>query len=196
MSGIWLLSYLLLWALVAVLILLVVGMLRQIGQLQMKTDPEQGVLVTDDGLPLAEPAPAFEAREAFEDRVVSFPPGRRKAVVIFLSTTCQPCYELVPHLNGFWEKERSSYEFYIICSGSREQVREFARLYNAVFPMVYDADGEIVQRFQHRRTPYAYLVDEHGIVRMKGVVNEEKTLRALIQLRGTRRDEEAWQLTG
>lgn len=194
MSGVWLHTYVLLWALVGMLLLLVVGMLRQIGELQLKANPTASVLVTDDGLPLAEAAPPFAAKEASGDSTVSFPPQQRKAVVLFISPTCLPCQELVPALNVFWAKERAALAFYIVCSGDRGQVQEFMRLYEVQFPLIYDPTSAITELFQHHRTPYAYLVDEHGIVRIKGIVNDGSMLESLIQLRGTRRDEHAWQL--
>lgn len=194
MTGGLLLSYILLWIVIVVLVLIVVGMLRQIGQLQLQLKPQARVLLTDDGLPLAESAPSFQAREVQSGALVHFPStDERGSVVIFVSPTCQPCQELVPDLGTFWSQQRTAYNFFVVCTGSLAQVREFVRLYGVAFPLLHDAESAISEAFQHRRTPYGYLIDEHGFVRMKGVINDAGMLQALVQMRGTRRDERAWQ---
>lgn len=191
MSGIWVVSYVLLWGLVAVLIVLAIGLLKQLGEVQLTLGGRPSVLMTEDGVPLGEGAPRLATGP--RELGPNFPPEGQKAVVLFLATTCSPCQKLVPALNDFWITEKRSLAIYTFCVGSREEVDEFGKQFSVRFPLIPDPDGVVAARFQHQRTPFGYLVDEGGIVRMKGVVNDRSMLAALAEGRGTARAEAAWK---
>lgn len=193
MTPLFLASYVLLWLLVVALLVLSVGILRLLGERLQDGAHRPGVLVTDEGAALAAPAPSFGARTT-ADEAVNFPSFGRKSICLFLTPSCRPCQDLVAHLNRFWETERQRHEFFIVVAGRNEEVDAFRRLFRPAMPLIIDADGQISSAFGHERTPYAYLVDEAGITRIKGVVNDERTLQALLELRGQPADIAAWRI--
>ncbi len=187
-------SYMLLWILVAALIVLNIGLLRQLGQMQQRLGPAPGVLVTDDGLPIGQAVPEFVADVVGgHTQRESFPPPKGEAIVIFLTPTCGPCQQLVPALNRFWRAEKGGYRFYVLCKGDLDETTEFAQQFGVEFPIILDPDGKVSDQFRHQRAPFAFLVSENHTVVIKGVVNDELTLDALIQGHGSHRGEEAWR---
>ncbi len=192
MSGLLLLSYLMLWVLVVVLAIMMVGVLRLLGEYGDRGTRRASVLVTDEGVALATPAPAFVARNT-RDEAVEFPPRGHSAICLFLTPTCKPCQDLIGPLNRFWDQERERYDFFVVLAGADDEVRAFGRLFQPAMPLILDATEEISSTFGHARTPYAYLVDDRGITRIKGVVNDEETLRALVEMRGQHAQDASWR---
>lgn len=192
MHPLFLASYVLLWILLIATFVLLLGLLRLVGEYGESGARRKSVLVTDEGIPLSLPAPSFAAADT-TGRSTSFPPPSRRAIAIFLSPACKPCQDLVAPLNRFWERQREAHEFFVVIPGAPVEIDAFQRLFRPAMPVVPDPDGTISSLFGHDRTPFAYLIDEQGVARIKGVVDDEQTLQALVELRGQHADARAWR---
>ncbi len=95
MNGPWLVAFLALWLVVAVLALAVVALLRQIGVLHQRLAP-MGVHFASEGPALDAPAPGVGI-----DWSVS-----TLTVLLFTSPTCVLCRELKPSLDAFRRQYR------------------------------------------------------------------------------------------
>lgn len=144
MTGIWLVSYVLLWLTVAALGFAVVALLRQIGVLHTRVAP-MGVHFAGEGPELDQPAPLLALTGG---RTVDY---RSSPVTLltFTSPTCEICAALKPAL------ERLS------------------RSYDEVDLTIIDHDAEpsTFAAFRVRSTPYLIAIDHRGIVRSRGVAN-------------------------
>lgn len=149
----WTVSYVLLWATVLFLSVVVVALLRQVGVLHARLQP-LGAHPAGEGPPEGEPAPPVPGGEY---------PSARLTLVAFVSPTCTVCAALVPSLRAL----ETQY------AGDRVRVVtvDYA---DAAAPAVFAA-------FAVRSTPYVVAVDAGGVVRGKGVVNSLEQVEVLVE---------------
>ncbi len=99
MNELWLASYLLLWVVVAGLSFIVMGLLRQLGLIQLRLGPDPGVLITQEGLERGTLAPEFAALDVVNKQQVRLSDLKSQRVLaVFLTPTCIACRQLMPHL--------------------------------------------------------------------------------------------------
>jgi methylamine dehydrogenase accessory protein MauD len=185
-SGLWAASYAALWLLVVVLTLCIGGLMRQIGLLQLRLGPEPGVLVTRGGLDRGTKAPDFSAADAETRQIVENRTflGRR-AIVVFLSVTCSACIDLIPGLNEVARDYAGEINFLTLCEGTEAGCAQFRREYGLDVQTLADKDGHIAESFEVPVEPFAYLVDEQGVVLLRGIVNTRQHIESLIREEGT-----------
>ena len=81
----------------------------------------------------------------------------------------------------------------VVCNGSETACEEFARQLRVVAPLVSDPTNAIALRYDVHITPFMYLVDESGLVRIRGVVNTWPQLEALLNEEGTFQGDRPWK---
>ena len=104
MSGIWLISYLGLWLLVFLLIVVVLALARQIGVLNTRLG-HSGARMLNAGPEIDEPAPVVTAPGLYGEELV-FGGAGRPSLVVFMSTGCGSCAALAPAVRTIWKSER------------------------------------------------------------------------------------------
>jgi methylamine dehydrogenase accessory protein MauD len=182
----WAASYVVLWIVVAALVFLVMGLLRQLGLIQLRLGIDPGVLITPEGLERGSQAPDFEAVDVQTERLTRATDFRgRRLILIFLSPNCLACRELIPHLNEFANERRSESSIVVICYGMKRSCAEFRRMFRLELSLLADPENKIAVLYQVRATPFAFLIDENGLVRIRGVVNSWMHLDALLKEEGT-----------
>jgi methylamine dehydrogenase accessory protein MauD len=180
-SGIWLISYVALWILVIVLIIIVLDLTRQLGLIYLRLGSEQNLLSTKEGLGLGATLPAFEAEDViFNRRVTQDDWKDLPTVLLFISPTCSPCHELMPHLKEFQSSRNGKTNIVMISQGDLKPSLEFFTQYQLKACLFIDKDGKLSEVFHVRATPYAYRFDEKGIVRKRGIVNNLAGLEELM----------------
>lgn len=181
MSGIWLISYIALWVLVVILTVIVLGLTRQLGLIYLRLGPEQNLLSTKEGLELGTAVPVFEAEDAIHNRKVTQEDWKGSAtILLFVSPTCSPCHELMPHLKEFQQSRNSANKLVIVSQGEQKPSLEFIGKYDLAACLLVDQDGKLSEVFQVRATPYAYRLDKEGIIRKRGIVNNQAGLEELL----------------
>ena len=129
MTEMWIASYILLWLIVAGLAVFVVGLLRQLGMIQMRLGLDSGVLITPEGLDHGIEAPDFGLIDPVTNAPLRLRDLRgRRVVIVFLAPGCSACRVLAPHLNEIARDERGAVEVVAICNGGGVACAEFARL--------------------------------------------------------------------
>jgi methylamine dehydrogenase accessory protein MauD len=170
MSGWWLVSYIVLWALVVALAFLTLALARQIGTLHLRIGPRGALEVDDEGPPLGEAPEAVDARDVAGHPVTVGGPGVAQ-LLLFVSPGCPVCREVLPSL-------------------------PVAARVGGMTPLVVadaaeDADGasngaavivapDIGRAYGVPGTPYAVALDRLGVVRAKGTVNSLEHLEGLV----------------
>jgi len=176
MEGAWLASYLVLWSLVGLLALLVLGLRRQVGLLQLRSRP-----MPEPGIPVGSPAPAFAGTD-LAGKVVPLSDLSGKKVVLFVSPHCPPCKELLAKLNGQAEElRRNGMHVVLMSQGPVEENQAMRDQYGVPFPLVVQRDREITDLYQATATPLGFAIDEKGTVIGKGVVNTPEKIRELFE---------------
>lgn len=178
MSGWWLVSYLVLWVLVVVLAVVVVALARQVGTLHLRLGPRGALEVDDEGPTIGEAPEPADVLDLAGRRVTVGGPGPGQ-LILFVSPGCPVCREVLP---GVGAAARMGGVSAVVVSDGEGP--ETAGNGSAV-PVVWEpALGE---RYDVPGTPYAVVVDETGMVRAKGTVNNLEQLEGLVETAGRRR---------
>lgn len=186
MTELWLASYVILWLIVAALCFIVIGLLRQLGLIQLRLGPDPGVLVTKEGLDRGTQSPDFAALDVRTKREVRSTALRgRRLLLLFVTPTCLACRQLVPHINDLAHERGREVEVLAVCHGSDVTCGEFAAAYRLETPLLLDPINAIAELYDVRMTPFGFVIDENGIVRLRGIVNSWPQLAALLEEEGT-----------
>lgn len=186
MSDLWIASYVLLWLIVVGMAFLLMGVLRQLGLIYLRLGPDPGALITPEGLARGSQAPDFKAVELLSGQPIHLSEFRgRRVLLAFLSPTCSPCRDLLPYLNEIAHRQRGKIEVISICQGSQATCMEFGRVYLLQTPLVADPTNAIGAQYDAGFTPFAFVIDEEGIILIRGVVNTLPQLEALLSEEGT-----------
>jgi len=170
-------SNLLLWVVVLALLIAVFALARQIGVLYERVAP-MGALMIDSGPKVGDASPRLDVPSLHGGTVAIGASGERSQLLFFLSPTCPVCKKLLPILKSIATAEASWLRLVFASDGEASEHAEFARRVGIEgFP--YLLSTELGMSFRIGKLPYAVLLDEHGRVRAKGLVNSREQLESL-----------------
>jgi hypothetical protein len=166
-SAWWITAFVVQWILLVVLAIVVVALARQVGTLHLRLGPRGALEVDDEGPALGEAALPTPARGVDGSAVTIGGPGPVR-LVAFSSPTCSVCREIVPAIPA---------------AASAAKV---------VPQVLHDPDAE--RDWGVPGTPFLVVLDEAGVVRAKGTVNNLEQVEGLLDTAARRIDEEtrAW----
>ena len=177
MTGVWLASYIALWAVVLVQGVLIFLLLRQLGVMYLGT--AQGV--ARDGLAAGQRAPDFTLPD-LEGQPVSLADFQGvPLLLVFGSPNCAPCRTLIPDLNVFAHERREELRVLFLSRGVLEETRRFVTEAGAQVQVATHPDDELSDAYKARVTPFAFLIDGEGIIRAKGLANNREHLDLLLR---------------
>ncbi|MBG6120443.1 MULTISPECIES: methylamine dehydrogenase accessory protein MauD [unclassified Sphingobium] len=170
----------LLWLLVLGLAVAVLVLLRQVGLLHERLGPV-GALTLTGGPKAGDPSPRFDL-EAIDGRSVSIghhTPGQ-STLLFFLSPTCPVCKTLLPILKSIAREQGSRLRVILASDGEPEKQRAMVsseRLSD--YPLLLSTPLGLA--FEVSKLPHAVLIDSHGIVVAKGLVNNREHFESLFE---------------
>lgn len=171
------LSNAILWIVVVALLVVVFALARQIGVLYERVSP-MGALMMDSGPKVGDSAPVFALSDLDGRPVNVGAPSPRSTLVFFVSPTCPVCKKLLPVVKSAAVSERRWLSIVLASDGEPDEHRRFVqRAELGTFPYVLSQPLGIA--FHVSKLPYAVLLDEHGVVRAKGLVNSREQLESL-----------------
>ena len=176
-----LVSTLVLWVAVAVLAVVVFALVRQIGVLHQRIAPV-GALMIGGGPKVGESVPLLEVEDlaGAKLRIGGETANGRSTLLFFLSPTCPICESLLPALRAARRSEREWLDFVLASDGELEAQRRFVAGHElGDFPYVVSA--RLGLTYQVGKLPYAVLIDEHGALRARGLVNTREHLESLFR---------------
>ncbi len=210
MSIFWLSSIVTLWAVALFLAFLLLGTLRTLGlvswrleQLEATTPKRLG----RDGLKPGKKAPDFTL-PCVNPHVMAGSPDRatvgwsgqetapqrsvghevslhdfagRKVLLVFTQSGCGPCRTVVPELNRL---ERGDTQVVVVNNGNPESTRKWSTEVGARFPVLAQDKFSISKKYEVFATPFAFLIDEKGVIVSKGIINNRQHIRYVLS--GTR----------
>jgi methylamine dehydrogenase accessory protein MauD len=179
-TGIWLVSYAILWVLLLLLVLVVIALARQIGLLHKRLRPV-GARMTNSGPEIGQRiSDPIRGLDLQGQLIAVHAKPFRQTLLVFVSPNCVSCSELAPALGSLWRSERVRLDLVIIAiSGEVEDNRKFAvqyKLDRIPFLISKSAGHE----FSITNTPYGVLIDQQNSVRAKGIVNNTDHLESLL----------------
>ncbi len=178
MEGIWLVSYIVLWAIVLGLGLLVILLYRQIGQQYLGT----AAGVSRDGLVIGTRAPDFTANDQFgkETSLRQLMDGQRYTLLIFGAPTCAPCRHLLPQAIEFQRDNADRVQVIWVNRATDEESQRYVQETDSTLTTLAN-DGGIMSRYQARVTPFVFVLDPQAMVRAKGLANNRVNLDSYLR---------------
>jgi methylamine dehydrogenase accessory protein MauD len=191
LEGWWAASYVVLWLLVVVLALVVVALARQIGTLHMRIGPQGALEIDTEGPPLGEPAESFELVDVEGASVAVAGPGRAQ-LLLFVSPGCQICAQVLPSVDAV--ASAAEMAPVVLADGDRYEALSSYSSRSWSAPLV--PATHVAESYEIPGTPYAVILDELGVVRSKGTINNLEQMEGLVdtahkRLEDSRRERQA-----
>jgi len=118
--------------------------------------------------------------------------GKRVVHVVFWATWCVPCLQEIPRLRNVYERYRDQglqVLGVVINQGQApDMVRAAAKEYRVTYPILFDADGSMANRYGISYIPQNFLIGKDGIIRYEGTGlprNYEALVEKLLREDGT-----------
>jgi methylamine dehydrogenase accessory protein MauD len=185
----WLVSYVALWLVVLLLGFLLLGALRALGlqgwrleQLEATTPSRVG----RSGLKPGAVAPDFTLPDAAGGEVALSDFAGRRVLLVFTQSGCGPCNRVMPELNRLQAAGRL--QVLVVNNGEPEETRAWAAGARARFPIAVQDRYSLSRRFEVFATPFAFLIDEKGVITSKGIVNNRQHINYILDGALSRRD--------
>jgi methylamine dehydrogenase accessory protein MauD len=170
-----------LWVVVIALSVALLAVVRQLGVLHERIAPV-GALMLAKGLKVGDSAPQIAVQD-LEGRSITVGGARtdeRAALIMFVSPTCPVCKALLPALKSSLTAEREWLDIILASDGEIASQREFVLAHRlGGFPYIVSAPLGI--SYQVSRLPFAVLIDAHGVLRARGIVNSREHLESLFE---------------
>jgi methylamine dehydrogenase accessory protein MauD len=174
-TGWWAASYVALWILVVVLAVVVVALARQIGTLHLRLGPRGALEIDDEGPPLGEAPEPLEVRDVSGRHVTVGGPGTSQ-LLLFVSPACRVCKDVLPALPA----AARTGELAPVVITDEDAGAAAAGLGNTSVGGPLISSPETAQTYRIPGTPYMVVLDDFGVVRAKGTVNNLEQMEGLV----------------
>ena len=182
MSGWWMISYVVLWGVVAVLAVVVVALARQIGTLHLRLGPRGALEIDDEGPPLGEAIEPIAVTTVDGAHVVLG--GDPEAqLLLFVSPGCDVCRQVLPSIDAV--ARGAELVPVVITDTGEEQTSAIFGAKRGRAPLV--ASLEACEALEIPGTPYVLILDDYGVVQAKGTVNNMEQVEGLVDTARRRR---------
>ena len=185
MQGWWVASYAILWFLVIVLCFVVVSLARQIGTLHLRLGPRGALEIDDEGPPLGQAPTVADIVGVDGDTVSVGGPGRAQ-VLLFVSPTCHVCEQVLPSIGV----AAAAKEMDAIVLSDTDPIETTLAFGSRQLDVPVVAGQDLAITYGVPGTPYVVVLDELGIARAKGTVNNLEQLEGLLDTAIQRRAEQ------
>jgi methylamine dehydrogenase accessory protein MauD len=172
MTPLWLLSYMALWLVVLLLGFLLLGALRALGLLRWRLEQLEAITpshVGRSGLKPGKKAPDFTLPCASGGEVSLHDFAGRRVFLVFTMSGCKPCHRIIPELNKL--QRRGDVQVLVVNNGEPEATRRWAGETSACFPVLAQQQFSLSKRYEMYATPFAFLIDERGVIASRGIIN-------------------------
>ena len=137
----------------------------------------------DFGLPVGSIAPVA-AVQALDGSTVSLSRyvGKGPVLIQFWAAWCSTCRELMPSFQRAQRLYGSRVKFVAVAvsaNESLERVRRYSAAHKFTHPVLYDATGEAVDRFNVPATSYVVVLDRRGRIVYTGVGGDQDLVAAV-----------------
>ncbi len=170
------------------LAVVVVALARQIGTLHLRLGPRGALEIDAEGPPLGESLPPMQTWDTSGGRVVLGGAGEAQ-LLLFVSPGCRMCEEVLPSLPVIASSHRLAP--YVVSDLSPDETRAAYGTRDLGAPLV--PSSAAARSYRVPGTPYALVVDDGGIVRAKGTINNLEQMEGLLDTASRRMQGRALQ---
>jgi methylamine dehydrogenase accessory protein MauD len=173
MSAWWLVSYVALWLVVLSLGFLLLGALRALGLLRWRLEQLEATTPSRTGRGGLKPgkrAPDFTLPCVAGGELSLHDFAGRRVFLVFTQSGCKPCHKVAPELNRL--HDAGALQVLVVNNGEAEATRQWAAEVKARFPVLRQQQFGVSKRYEMYATPYAFLIDERGVIASKGIIND------------------------
>ena len=96
----------------------------------------------------------------------------RRVFLVFVQAGCQPCHEIAPELNRLQQAE--DLQVLVINRAEPDEAAEWAEEVRADYPVLVQEGMEVSKKYQIFATPFAFVIDENGVVAGAGIVSQRR----------------------
>jgi methylamine dehydrogenase accessory protein MauD len=177
MNAFLLISTLVLWVAVLLLGFLLFGALRamalvrwRLDQLEATTPRRQG----RSGLRPGKKAPEFTLPTIAGGELGLQHYAGRQLLLVFMQPGCGPCHQITPELNRL--QDAGQVQVLVIQNGTSEAVQKWIKESQPRFPVALQERFSLSKRYEVFATPFAFLIDERGVIAARGIVSTKQYL--------------------
>jgi hypothetical protein len=105
-------------------------------------------------------------------------------LLVLTQSGCGPCHEIVPELNRL--HDRGEQQVLVVNNGELGETRQWATETKARFPVLVQEKFSVSKRYQVFVTPFAFLIDEQGLIQSKGIAGSREYLGYVLSGAGNR----------
>ncbi|MDQ0256828.1 thiol-disulfide isomerase/thioredoxin [Evansella vedderi] len=166
-------SVILLWVLTLFHSFLLLLLFRQFGEVYLSS----GDGISRDGLAIEDSIPKYTVFSISQKKEVSLEELVTKpSVILFLSPNCKPCQEMITDWNYTEAEYKGRINFITIIVGEEKKLRSMLNKNVIGGEILWDKNKELFYLFKVRVTPFAFVVDEYGGVKDKGLCGRKEQL--------------------
>src|SRR5215471_631537 len=178
-------SSVLIWLLVLFIAFVLLGSLRAMALLRWRLEQLEATTPSRlgrNGLRPGKKAPSFRLPSVVGAEAALADHAGRRVFLVFVQTGCGPCSAVVPDLNRLHREGK--YQLLVVNNADRDKAREWVNEHNAEFPVLIQEKWVVSKRYEVIATPFAFLIDEKGIVKSEGIVNSKEQIGFVLNGRG------------
>jgi methylamine dehydrogenase accessory protein MauD len=175
------LSYVVLWLISGLSLVLALVLLNQLGHAYLGT--VKGI--NRDGLPIGSRAPNLNVLTPSGHVRALLEGDSRPLLAIFGAPSCGPCQRLLPNLEVF-AASKPPLRVVFLSSGDQGENLELQQQHALRVVEVLGISPDAVTAYQVRVSPFGFLVDQNGTIQAKGLASDENALNQIVEFGMTR----------
>ena len=182
----WLVSYIALWLVVLFLGFLLLGALRALGLLRWRLEQLEATTPSRTGrggLKPGKKAPDFTLPCVSGGEVSLHDFAGRRVFLVFTMSGCKPCHRIAPELNKL--QRGGKVQVLVANNGELEAARQWAEEAGVCFPVLAQQQFSVSKRYETYATPFAFLIDERGVIVSRGIINNGQHIDFVLTGAGT-----------
>jgi methylamine dehydrogenase accessory protein MauD len=170
-----------LWLGLAATAFMLLGLVRNVAELRWRLDEMEAVTprrIGRDGLRPGTRAPDFDLEDLTGGHLALHQFRGREVFLVFTQPGCGPCDQIVPELPAF--QQEGGRKVLIVCNGNFEEVQAWAEHHSTSLSVLRQSNWDISKRYEIFATPFAFIIDEQGVIVAKGTINTKEHIGFLL----------------
>jgi methylamine dehydrogenase accessory protein MauD len=172
-------SQILLWMVVIVQSILILGLLREVGLIQLRVGTQRAMGTRDQGLAPGSVAPDVRLEDALTGEPIRHGTDRAR-MLVFLDPTCGVCHSMVGPVGILARAESDRLDVTAVCGAPAGDCREFLRDVRPYARIASDPDDEVKRLMRVSGSSFAIVVDRNNRIGESGIVNNLQHLESLL----------------
>jgi methylamine dehydrogenase accessory protein MauD len=177
MNIFWMVTNVGLWIVVLLLAFVLWGALRALALLRWRLEELEAITpkrIGRSGLRPGKKAPDFKLSAISGGEVTLNHFANRKLLLVFMQPGCGPCHQITPELNRL--HHAGEIQVLVIHNADAEAVQRWIKQFQPDFPVAVQERFAVSRRYEVFATPFAFLIDERGVIAARGIVSTKQYL--------------------